>query len=604
MSTPKPPRGGGPSIRVRLVIGLALAAIVPTLLVGFLAVRRARRDVEREVVRGHLALVRALGAGLDGTLQDAQRGLALVGAAWAENPDATADATRRLLVRLRRELPLLSRVAVLSVDGALVAGDDLELTRFVGAGSYGGFVGETRFDGGRPKVVISAQARGRTGELVGSLAAEIDLGFVAQSLAAARLPEGAALRVYDGAGRLIASTEPADVPGEAPLRAQHPAVDLALAAADDGSIEQAGVLAAYRNLSSFQTTRGVGWALVLEQPTSAAYALAAATQRDALVVGALVLGLALAAGVFLARALIRPLVRLTARVDAMGKADHGPLVPAPDLAVAPGEIGILARRFDEMARRLDERDKLRAALARGEKLASVGALAAGVAHEINNPLTTILGYANLLLEDRPEGHPDHAALGLVADEARRVQGIVRRLLDYSRAETSASPRAPVDLNALAERVARLIEPTTKSKRLELRLELAEGLPHPVAEVGRLEQVVVNLGQNAVHAMDGPGVITIRTLRPAAPGADTAAPTPALTPEVAIEVEDQGPGIPPDLVDRIFEPFFTTKGPGVGTGLGLAVSQQIALDHGGRIEVKSALGRGSRFRVILPVKHQS
>jgi two-component system NtrC family sensor kinase len=574
------------SIAFRLMLVLALTAVVPALLVGALAVRRARHDVEREVVRGHLALVRALGAGVDGTLQDAQRALALVGAAWAEAPDAAPDATRRLLTRLRRELPLLRRVAVLDSEGRRLAGDDLPLDR-EGSGSFGGFVGETTFDGGEPRVVISAQARARTGELVGYLAAEIDLGFVGSSLAAARLPEGAVLRVFDGEGRLIASTDPADTPGEGTLRGKHPAVDLALAAADDGWIERGGVLAAYRNLSSFQTTRGVAWALVLEQPTSDAYALAAATQRDALVAGGLVLAFALVVGALLARALVRPLVRLTGRVDAMGADEAHPPAPDAELLGAPGEIGILARRFDEMARRLEEREKLRAALARGEKLASVGALAAGVAHEVNNPLTTILGYANLLLEDRPEGHPDREALLLVADEARRVQGIVRRLLDYSRSESEAAPRAPVDVNALAEKACALVEPTLKTRRLELRRELADGLAHPVADARKLEQVLVNLAQNAAHAMERGGKLTVRTL----------APAPS---EVAVELVDEGPGIPAELLDKIFEPFFTTKGPGMGTGLGLAVSQQIVLDHGGRIEVQSVLGKGSTFRVVLPV----
>jgi len=572
------------SLRTRLMAVLALAAIVPTLIVGALAVRRARTDVERELVNGRLALVRALGAGLDATLQDSQRALALVGAAWAEGGQAAPDATRRLLARLHRELPLLRRVAVLDAEGRRVAGDDVPLESFTGAGTYGGFVGDAAFTPVGARVVIWAQARGRTGELAGYLAAEIDLGFIGQSLRAARLPHAARLYVVDGDGRLIASSDAGARLGAGSLRGAHPAVDAALAASDDGSLERAGTLAVYRNLSSYQTTRGVSWAIVLEQPARDAYALAAAARRDAALVGGLVLLGALGVGWLLARALTRPLERLSRRVDALanepggGPAEHPP---------APGEIGVLALRFEDMARRLEEREKLRAALARGERLATVGALAAGVAHEINNPLTTILGYANLLLEDKPPGHADRAALELVAEEARRVQGIVRSLLDYSRPSAEGGVQhGPLDVAELCQRTAALCAPILRARRVELVLDVAPELPRPRADARRLEQVFVNLAQNAAQAMDGGGGQL--TIRARAHGTDG----------LEIAFVDQGPGIPAELLARIFEPFFTTKGPGMGTGLGLAVSQQIVLDHGGRIEVESQLGRGSTFRVIL------
>jgi signal transduction histidine kinase len=573
------------SLRTRLMAVLALAAIVPTVLVSTLAIRRARTDVEREVVRGRLALVRALGAGLDTTLQDHQRALALVGAAWAEGNQAAPDSTRRLLARLHRELPLLRRVAVLDPDGARVAGDDVPLDSFTGAGAFGGFVGDASFDARGARVVVWAQARGRTGELAGYLAAELDLGFIGQSLRAARPPQAARLFVVDGDGRVIASSDASTPVGTGSLRGKDAAVDAALAAADDGSREQDGVLAVYRNLASYQTTRGVSWAILLEQPTKDAYVLARAARRDALAIGALVLLGALALGWLLARALTRPLERLVRRVDALAAEPDGG--PAEAHAIgAPGELGLLAARFEDMARRVEERERLRAALARGERLATVGALAAGVAHEINNPLTTILGYANLLLEDKPPVHGDRAALELVAGEARRVQGIVRRLLDYSRAGAESSASAPLDVRALCERTAALCAPSLRARRVELVLDLADDLPRPLADERRLEQVFVNLAQNAAQAMDGGGKLTI-VARPRGAG-----------PGIEVAFVDDGPGIPAELLGRIFEPFFTTKGPGMGTGLGLAVAQQIVLDHGGRIEVESQLGRGSTFRVVL------
>jgi two-component system NtrC family sensor kinase len=230
-----------------------------------------------------------------------------------------------------------------------------------------------------------------------------------------------------------------------------------------------------------------------------------------------------------------------------------------------------------MARRVAERERL-------ARLASVGALAAGVAHEINNPLTTILGYASLLLEDRPPGDPDRPRLELVADEARRVQQIVRSLLDHARAEPGPPRREPLDANQLVDRTIALIRPTTDACGVAVTTELAAGLPRPDGDPRRLEQVLVNLAQNGAHAMARGGTLTLRTR---ASGAG-----------FAVEVSDTGPGIPAGDLEKIFEPFYTTKGPGVGTGLGLAIARQLVEESGGRIEVASEPGHGATFRVMI------
>jgi signal transduction histidine kinase len=235
---------------------------------------------------------------------------------------------------------------------------------------------------------------------------------------------------------------------------------------------------------------------------------------------------------------------------------------------------------------LSERARLEAQLVRSEKLSSVGVLAAGVAHEINNPLTTILGYAKLLLEGRGDADPDRPALELVADEARRVQEIVRNLLDFSRQETGQIEAAA--LNALVERTLSLVAPDLRKRGVTVARELAAELPEVLADSRRIEQVFVNLLNNAAHAMKDGGVLTVRTGQ--APGR----PAP-----IFAEFADTGGGIPLELLPRIFDPFFTTKEPGQGTGLGLAVSHGIVTDHGGEIEVQSQAGKGSAFRVWLP-----
>jgi two-component system NtrC family sensor kinase len=546
---------------------LALATIVPTAVVGGLAIRRARRDVETEVVRGSLGLIRSLGSAIDAVLQDGRRTLTLAAASWADEPAAAERLTRRLI----REVPLLARLAFLSADGSFVAGDpEIAGRPFDRRDSYGGTLGDVwRNAEGKPAALLVVQARGRTGQLHGFAIAELDLGFLDEMLAQARLGSGARLHVVDASGEPL--TGSSALPPEAVLAA--------LAEAEEGSLETAGDLVVYRNLASLQTVRGVSWAVLLVQPTRDAFALARVMTRDTLIAGGLVLALALGLGLLFASALTRPLMRLAERVGRIGK---GPPPPADEaLSRAPGEIGVLARRFDEMALRVEERERLQVALARGAKLATVGALAAGVAHEINNPLTTILGYTSLLVEDAGDG-PVKAKLELVTAEARRVQGIVRTLLDHARTEAGPLERRRVPLAELAKKVEALVGPSARQRRVTIAVsaEPAEAAGDP----GRLEQVVVNLAQNAIQAMEGGGTLTL-----AARGAGD---------EAILSVRDTGPGIAAEHLGAIFEPFFTTKGPGVGTGLGLAIARQIVQDHGGRIEVESTPGLGSEFRVVL------
>jgi signal transduction histidine kinase len=234
---------------------------------------------------------------------------------------------------------------------------------------------------------------------------------------------------------------------------------------------------------------------------------------------------------------------------------------------------------------LSERARLEVQLIRSDKLSSVGVLAAGVAHEINNPLTTILGYAKLLLEERPPEDRDRPALALVAEEAQRVQQIVRNLLDFSRQESGEV--ALDSLNALIERTLNLAAPNLRKRGITVERHLARDLPAVRVEGRRLEQVFVNLLTNAAQAMAEGGVLTVRSALKE--GSST----------VFAEFSDTGTGIAAEHLPRIFDPFYTTKGPGEGTGLGLAISQRILADHGGEIEVESELGVGTTFRVSLP-----
>lgn len=234
--------------------------------------------------------------------------------------------------------------------------------------------------------------------------------------------------------------------------------------------------------------------------------------------------------------------------------------------------------------------------ARSEKLASVGLLAAGIAHELNNPLTGILTFSCLVRKNVPDGSSDADDLDLVIKETKRCAVIIRRLLDFTRekkAEKSFS-----NLNTLIEDTIHLIEQPAHANSIDIRLDLAEHLPEVWLDEDLIKQVIMNMMVNAQHAIEGAGSITIKTrFLDEYPGPDPGFKAGSVA---EITISDTGCGIPDEYLQRIFDPFFTTKGVGRGTGLGLSVSHGTIEAHGGVIEVHSVEGAGTEFRIYLPM----
>ncbi len=232
------------------------------------------------------------------------------------------------------------------------------------------------------------------------------------------------------------------------------------------------------------------------------------------------------------------------------------------------------------------------AVGRAEKLAAVGRLAAGVVHEINNPLATISACSEALEQRVEEGafaESDAAEdlneyLGLIKSEAFRCKSITTGLLDFSRIRTG--DRHPLDVGDILRSSANLISHQKRGEQIEFKVEIDGELPLVNADSGHLQQAVIALATNAIDAMPDGGMLIFRAFSNAK--------------SVSIEIEDTGTGIPSEDMSKIFEPFFTTKEVGKGTGLGLAVCYGIITDHGGRLSVRSNLGKGTTFTILLPV----
>ena len=254
-----------------------------------------------------------------------------------------------------------------------------------------------------------------------------------------------------------------------------------------------------------------------------------------------------------------------------------------------GEMGALLTAIDDMAEAVAQREEKLKAVARqqlgqSEKLASIGRLAAGIAHEVNNPLTGVLTFAHLLRDKKNMEVEDRSDLDLIIRETTRVRDIVRGLLDFAR--ESPSRRQPLDINGPVRQMLTLLRSQKEFKQIRIEEDLTANLPEVSGDQNQLQQVLLNLALNACEAMPGGGTLTIRTA--------------CREGQVLIEVADSGHGIRREHLDKIFDPFFTTKPAGRGTGLGLSVSYGIVQQHGGTLEVFSDEGKGSTFTVSLPV----
>ena len=282
--------------------------------------------------------------------------------------------------------------------------------------------------------------------------------------------------------------------------------------------------------------------------------------------------------------LSRPLRELTETTLAVARGGYGAQTPLS----SNDEIGVLAASFNAMSRKMAEDiarlKEINQALIRTEKLATAGALAAGVAHEVNNPLASISSLVQSLMA-RTDDERDRETQRVILQQITRISGVLRDLMDFARPKAPA--RMPADLNDVIAKSIELARFDKRFKQLALRTSFAGGLPALPLDADQMQQVFLNLLLNARDAV---------AEQPA--GGEIAVATVKSEGEVRAEIADNGSGIPPENLGRIFDPFFTTKPKGQGTGLGLSVCHSIVTAHGGRISV-TPRERGTVFTVTFP-----
>jgi len=320
---------------------------------------------------------------------------------------------------------------------------------------------------------------------------------------------------------------------------------------------------------------------------SAAYLTARNLLGNLVKVGLAIIFLASLGGVLVSRRLTRPLELLSQAVRKVAKGNF-------DVNVDIGskdEIGQLSNSFNEMAGELNVREqslkKAQLALVQSEKMAAVGTLSAGLAHEVKNPLSSVLGYAQLAKRKIANTEVVLEHLDIIESETRRCNDIIGNLMQFSRAEKGEFDE--ISINSVVEKSVGIVDHQLSLHKVRVTTDLSEEIPPLLGNANQIQQVLMNLAINAQHAMgeDG-GTISIKT------------EVDESTASALITVDDTGPGVPEDVAASIFEPFFTTKEAGKGTGLGLSVSYGIIQEHKGAIHVMQAPDGGARFEIRLPL----
>jgi signal transduction histidine kinase len=309
-------------------------------------------------------------------------------------------------------------------------------------------------------------------------------------------------------------------------------------------------------------------------------------------------------GALAIRFMSRPITKLLRGIDDVAKGDLSHVI----LAERDDEIGQIATRFNEMTfslresrgetqRQNEAKLALEQRLGQTEKLATIGQLAAEIAHEVGTPLNVIAGRARSIQRKAKDPEAVEKNAEIVAEQTARITRIIQRLLDFTRRKVGATGKAEINLNELSLTTMELLSGQFSAAKVRTRLERAEGLPRVAGDADRLQQVMINLMLNAVQAMPEGGSLAVetRTIKRTRPGLEDGAEQSFVT----FSVKDTGIGVPDSIRDKIFDPFYTTKDGQGGTGLGLAVCSGIVKEHDGWIDVENNDGGGTIFRVYLP-----
>lgn len=577
------------SFRAKLLVVSVLVTVLPLTVVSWLGIDYLRRDKEAfvallgtevtPVVAGHLsANTRRIADQLD-ALAQTSTSQAL---RKRERTQAAADAFARSELLAVKVVVAGSEILSLRKDDVLPSGSDARtildaLTtpdEPVGKGAV--FVRNATRLANYPLalIAIERQSAGGTATAVGLVPVD--------SLLRLSLASTFDTWVVSADGEVLIHSDRQWITARRDVSEMLPVRDLQNGLTGSKEYES---LAGEAVLGSYAPASVGGLGVVQELPVEAVYGAVQAAVVQVIFAVVVVLIVSLLAAVLLARGVSRPLTELAASARAIGQGRlDGPI---PDLT--GGEMGELAGAFKSMQSSLADRDarlqEAQDALMQSEKMSALGQLAAGITHEVKNPIAGITGFAQLCLKIAPEGSPLTTHLKLIERESKRAKEILDNLLRFSRMEKVEM--LPLEPNTVVAESLKLVAHQLQIQKVQVSTHYAEGLPHFMGNLSQLQQVIMNLTMNASQAMQPKG------------GRLQVSTSSDKDGRVIIEVKDEGRGIKPEDRSRLFTPFFSTKKKGEGTGLGLSVSYGIIKQHQGEIRVWSQVGVGTIFYLYLP-----
>ncbi|GAW92012.1 sensor histidine kinase [Calderihabitans maritimus] len=593
-------------LKFRVLAFSLIMSIIPLLILGLLNISAARLNLESAIQSREMATARKIAREIEGQMQKIEEKLMLTANSFHVQL-LTADyrERERLLYTILKDTSSLEEVKLWDNSGKelarvsrreVIIQEDLgnvektpEFRTVIQDRPYHGPV-ELGEDG-RPMITIAVPVRDLSGtRVVGGLAARVSLRNVMDAVL--QIPTGNAgyVLVVDQTGRLIGHTDFSEVLRNRSVLSSLCVQEL-LSGTDPAKLPVPHRYRTYTGLEVlgvYAPVNSLGWGVVIEEPVHQVFT---PIRQMALKLGLATLVVALLVTIISVSSALRftrPIEILEEGVKRVGAGDLDYVIDFK----SEDEVGRLVAAFNQMTRELKQKREMEAMVVQADKLAAVGLLASGVAHEINNPLASVAAYSQDLLErletEKAEellesGELIHY-LTVIKEQVARAKKITQNLLNFAR-QSEWQPQE-LSVNSVIEDALALLEYQFKQADIVIEKKLEPQLPPVLADRLQLQQVFVNLFQNALDAMDKSGRLTIST---------------SLEENyIKVTVSDTGCGIPEEQLPKIFDPFFTTKPAGVGTGLGLSICYGIISRLKGRIKVTSQTGKGTTVTVCLPV----
>ncbi|MBI4057632.1 MAG: HAMP domain-containing protein [Elusimicrobia bacterium] len=588
-------------LRLKLTATLVAVVVFTTLLSGYFTIRHSYEALKLQKQQDELVMARNIAAQVDEVLRKTKQTIeTLARHPFIQSMDPVKQ--RQALTLVTKVTELIDGIMVLDLSGNTLVLDQAEpdTRRLLPESPSLQFVqpikraGITKFSdiyrskSGEVAVAINAPII-KNNLLAGILSGGILLkNHSMGGIEGIRIGKSGYAYIVDGKGSIIVHPQrerllenlSANPPVQELLKKREGTI---------GFLNQEGV----QVLAAFAPIQETGWGVVVRQPTSESYAYADQILFFLTAIFFLSLICAICLGILLAWQIAKPVTALAEGVRQVSEGNLDTRIPV----ISHDEVGILASTFNEMTQKLKRHMKeidqahsqvleAQRQLAQSEKMAAIGQLAAGLAHEINNPLNIISGFAEHLLEKTPQQDPGRVHLEEILRETVRSQKLVTEILRFAKPKTPA--RISTNINQLIEETLTLLQTQAKFDDIEVESNLQPDVPLLEVDRDQIKQVFLNIFLNACQAMPTSGRLSVETKRNDG--------------HIEVSVRDIGMGISAEHLDKIFNPFFTTKEE--GTGLGLSLSYAIMEQHGGTIQIKSDPGQGTTCTVILPCPKNS